>query len=68
MSMYIWMAVTPDEYELPIALEDSSAKLAELLGISASTVRGSEFRDRSGELCGMRFVKVRNDDEDSISD
>ena len=68
MSMYIWMAVTPDEYELPIALEDSARKLADLIGVSESTVKGSELRDRDGHICGVKYVKVRNTDEDHDSD
>ena len=30
--MYLWLAVTPDEYELIIAVETSAAKLAHRLG------------------------------------
>ena len=65
---YIWMAVTPDKYELPIAVEDSARKLADLLGVSESTVKGSEFRHTDGHICGVKYVKVRNTDEDTDTD
>lgn len=33
---YLWMAVSPDEYELPIAVEDTLGKLALKLKVSRS--------------------------------
>ena len=65
---YIWMAVTPDKYELPIAVEDSARKLADLLGVSESTVKGSEFRHTDGHTWGIEYVNVRNTDEDHDSE
>lgn len=62
MSRYLWMAVTADEYELPLAVETSAKKLADLIGVSVSTVKGCEFRDSDGHISGRRFVKVRNDE------
>ena len=41
---YFWLAVTADEYELPLAVEDTAAALARLLGVSEDTVRVMEDR------------------------
>lgn len=44
---YLWMAVTADEYELPLAVEDTAAALARRLGISEDTVRVMEYRGKN---------------------
>ena len=41
---YFWLAVTADEYELPLAVEDTAAALARRLGGSEDTVRVMEYR------------------------
>lgn len=38
MKKYLWLAVTPDEYELPMVVEDSSYKLAKALGIHQGSI------------------------------
>lgn len=37
----LYMAVTADEYELPVAVEESSATLARKMGAKVQTVRKS---------------------------
>lgn len=44
---YLWMAVTADEYELPLIVEDTAAALARRLGISENTVRVVEYREKN---------------------
>lgn len=44
---YLWMAVTADEYELPLIVEDTAAALARRLGISEDTVRVMEYRGKN---------------------
>lgn len=36
--MTLWLAVTPDKYELPIAVADTQQKLADMLGVTSSTI------------------------------
>ena len=43
---YFWLAVTADEYELPLAVEDTAAALARRLGVSEDTVRVMEYRGK----------------------
>ncbi len=45
---YIWMAVTADRYELPLAVADTGADLAALLGISKDSVWQREYQTRIG--------------------
>lgn len=44
---YLWLAVTADEYELPMAVEDTAAALARRLGVSEDTVRVMEYRGKN---------------------
>ena len=44
---YFWLAVTEDEYELPLAVEDTAAALARRLGVSEDTVRVMEYRGKN---------------------
>lgn len=37
-SGFYWMAVTPDEYETPLAVAESSRELAGMLGVHIGTV------------------------------
>lgn len=61
--MTLWMKVTMDEYELPLAVADSSGELARRLGVSRSTVASvvSNAKKRGGRCC---YVKVEVDDDE----
>lgn len=56
---YYWMAVTPDKYELPLAVAVSSRELSELLGVANGTILALEAGRRSGT--GRRIVKVKQE-------
>lgn len=51
---YLWLAVTADEYELPLAVENTAAELARRLGVSEDTVRVMEYRGKN-----ERYRKTR---------
>ena len=55
---YIWMAVTADEYEMPIAIADTARELADILGLSVETIKSNEIRNNSGSMSGRKIVKV----------
>ena len=38
MDKYIWMAVTPDELELPIAVADTAMELGRMLGLKGNII------------------------------
>ena len=58
------MAVTADEYEIPLIVEDSISKLAAKTGISVNTIRTSIDRNQSGYRRGFKFIKVEEDESD----
>ena len=39
--MFVYMQVTKDEYELPLALADSIPKLAEIIGVNTQSIYDS---------------------------
>ena len=51
---YLWLAVTADEYELPLVVEDTAAALARRLGISEDTVRVMEYHGKNEKYRRMR--------------
>lgn len=56
---YLWLAVTPDRYELPLAVCDTSQELGMLFGISGVTVKRCIDQNADGSRSGRKFVKVR---------
>lgn len=61
MGKYLWMAVTADEYELPLAVTDTARELAEIFGTTTNIVQSLEHGNYSGKKIGRRYVKVLND-------
>jgi len=56
--MHVFMAVTPDKYELPITVEDMAGKLARTLKVKEDTIYTGVRRKWSGRIIGMKFIKV----------
>ena len=61
---YLWLAVEADEYELPLAVEDSSEKLGRVYGLSKKTVASMVRYGSDGSKSGHKFVKVRLIDDE----
>lgn len=61
MGKYLWMAVTADEYELPLYVADTARELAEQYGVTPITVITYARRFHDGRQNGYRYVKVLND-------
>ena len=61
--MHLYMAVTPDKLELPIAIGDTAKKLAKTLKIKEDTIYTNISRNYSGKIIGMKFIKVNITDE-----
>lgn len=55
---YLYMAVTPDKYELPIAVAETPTELGKLVGRSAVLISSSICHQRDGRFTGMKFVRV----------
>ena len=62
--MTLWLEVTPDEYELPLAVADSVQELARLRGKRAGTIKACVCKREKGKRKRSIYVRVRVDDED----
>ena len=58
---YWWMAVTPDKYELPIAVCDTAEDLAAAMGVSQSAIFTSIIKGLSGRNRRWRVIKIRRE-------
>lgn len=61
--MHVYMMVTQDKYELPLAIADSSYELARITGTNAISIRSaiSHAKDRNSKR--SKWVKVEIDEE-----
>ena len=60
--MKIYMRVTEDEYELPIAVADSQTELAQMVGVSRNSIASAlshSRRDKSRSI----YKEVEVDDD-----
>lgn len=63
MNNVVYMEVTKDEYELPVAVADSVTELARLVGIGKSGVsKGISYAEKYGARC--KYVKVVLEDDE----
>lgn len=61
---YIWVAYQKDPPGLPIAVADTSTELAEILGVSQSTVTTSTMNGRRNRFKHDIYAKVEVEDAD----
>jgi ribosomal protein L7Ae-like RNA K-turn-binding protein len=62
--MTLWMAVTADKYELPIAVADTGLELGRMLGISSSAITHAMKRGY-GKRHTQRYLKVELQEEET---
>ncbi len=65
----IYMAVTLDKYELPIAVEDTAGGLASRLGISSNAVSAActpRRKNRGGKHRGYRIIRIEEDETEDL--
>lgn len=62
--MKIWMLVTSDEYELPLAVADTASELAEICGVRENNIISSisHFKAKNHKRC--KWVCVHVSDEE----
>lgn len=58
IKLKLYMAVTPDKYELPLAVCDTAKELGELFGVGKNTVQSAISNNLSGKNKGRKFVRV----------
>lgn len=58
--MKIWMKVSLDKYQLPIAVADSAAELATMCGTTRNVIYSelSRFKKGKTQNCSWRCVEV----------
>lgn len=59
--MTLWMEVTQDEYELPVAVADSRRELAELRHTTIAAISCAIYQAKSRKK-RSRYVKVKIED------
>ena len=58
----LWICVSTDEYELPIAVADTQEELAEMIGVKKESIRTLYSKWLSGRIKSCRYRKVEIDD------
>ncbi len=58
MVEHVYMAVTTDKLELPLAIADTAIELGNILGIKSETIYSSISKQRSGKNNGFKLLKV----------
>ena len=61
--MNIWMMVTMDKYELPLAVADTARELSELTGYHVGSIVTGASGVKNGKLKRSHFRKVKIGEE-----
>lgn len=64
----VWLKVTDDEYELPVAFGDTAEDLARECGTTAGSIISSVSKAKRGVYKSTPYRKVRIEIEDERSD
>lgn len=61
--MTVWMEVTRDRYQLPVAVAESLQELAAMVGVKPESITQHISRVKHGRVKRERFCKVEVDKE-----
>lgn len=61
--MKLFIYVTNDEYELPLAVADSQAELARMTGKNPMSISHALFHVRHGDYKHSRYQEIEVDDD-----
>ena len=64
LKKYLYMAVTPDEYQLPLAVADSVQQLARMVGVTTNSIYSAISHGESRNWKKRRYVRIRIDEEE----
>lgn len=56
---YVWLLITTDKYELPLAVADTAVELAGMLGVSPHSIVSYYSRYTTGKLKSCKYRKVK---------
>lgn len=59
--MYLYLEVTPDEYQLPLAVAESRKELAVMRGITSKQIKDYLAKTRAGKIKNPRFIRIEVD-------
>jgi hypothetical protein len=59
----VWLKVTHDKYEFPVAVADTAAKLAELCDTTEGTIYSSISHMKHGQWSPYRKVRIEIDED-----
>ena len=62
MKQYVYMKVTTDKYELPVAVADSVKGLSNLVGATANSIRTCIWRNEHGDAKSSSYRRVEIDE------
>jgi len=62
--MYVYLSVTSDKYELPVAIGDSPKELGAILGVTNNAISSAIGHNKTGLIRGTKYIKVWIDDYD----
>lgn len=64
INVTIYMAVTCDEYEIPLFVTSNCSEMAAWCGCSKNTMLSRISKDKSGKTKGYKLIRI-NDEEES---
>ena len=64
MGNYLWIKVSNDKYELPLAVGDTAQELANLCGTTKNAIITSRYHFKVGDVKFTPYRKVRISDEE----
>lgn len=64
--MTLYLAVSADKYEFPIAVADSARELERMLGLGRGTVISHISKVRQGGLKKQKYLRIEIDDEEEL--
>lgn len=56
--MKLYLAVTPDEYELPLYVAESVEELSYKYGLTPNNIRSKISKNQSGKILGIKFLRI----------
>ena len=56
---YVWLLITTDKYELPLAIADTAVELAGMLGVSPHSVSSYYSKYTTGKQKNCKYRKVK---------
>lgn len=59
----LYLAVSPDAYELPFAVAGNLRELSKLTGVKENNISSAINRNANGKIKGIKFLKIKLESE-----